>query len=82
MEYAVIFQCSDISFEVFALARNCNQDIVSVQTYRRDMRPSPEPTTFIRIEFKSNRRFEMDMFLASLNARKSEIFYNRYEVKS
>lgn len=82
MEYAVIFQCSDISFEVFALARNCNQDIVSVQTYRRDMRPSPEPTTFIRIEFKSNRNFEMDMFLSSLNARKSEIFYNRYEVKS
>ena len=73
MNYVVYFYGSDIDSYVLECASECNQIITGIFTSNDDT---------IGIEFRSNRRFERDMFLAQMNAKKSQVFFDRYEVIS
>lgn len=73
MEYWIYFDCSDLNSGVLSLAASYHQTITGISVTNDDM---------LCIEFSGYRRFERDMFLAYLNAHKSDVFYDRYEVKA
>lgn len=73
MSYVVYFDCSDLDPFVLQRAKKYHQDIVGISVTNDDM---------LCIEFDYYRVFERDYFLGEMNAFKSNLFFDRYEVKS
>lgn len=73
MTYVVYFDCSDLDPFVLERAKKYNQDIVGIGVTNDDR---------LCIEFKYHREFEREYFLSELNAFRSKLFFDRYEVIS
>lgn len=73
MSYVVYFDCSDLDPFVLQQAKKYHQDVVGIGVTNDDM---------LCIEFEYYRTFERDYFLGEMNAFKSSLFFDRYEVIS
>lgn len=73
MGYVIYFYCSDLDPFVLQQAKKYHQDITGISVTNDDM---------LCIEFDYYRTFERDKFLADIEAFKSTLFFDRYEVKS
>ena len=73
MSYVVYFDCSDLDPFVLQQAKKYHQDVVGIGVTNDDM---------LCIEFDYYHTFERDKCLADIEAFKSTLFFDRYEVKS
>ena len=73
MSYVIYFNCSDLDPFVLDSAKKYHQDIRGIGVTNNDT---------LCIEFDYYREFERESFLAEMNAFKSKLFFDRYEVLS